>query len=150
MYDSAMSHLINPTQHMGSETLDYVFHVWKVKLYKLILPQKLSGHWSRMTHVWVTKLTIIVLDNSDSLSEPVFEYCWLDPWEQTSVKFISKSVHFHSRKIVLKMSSCLGLNISNISKLMPKMVDDILRSITIHRMCTRVCIFCQICQYCAW
>ena len=50
-------------------------------------------HWGRVTHMCVNKLTIIGSDNGLSpgrrqkpLSEPMLEYCWLDPWEQTSVK----------------------------------------------------------------
>ena len=34
------------------------------------------------------------------LSEPMLEYCQLDPWEQTSVKFYSNLKHFHSRKCI--------------------------------------------------
>ena len=58
------------------------------------------------------------------LSEPMLEYCSLDPYEQSSVKFKSELKHFHTRKC-LKMSSvkwrpfCLGLNVLkllNISK----------------------------------
>ena len=36
------------------------------------------------------------------LSEPMLEYCWLDPWEQTSVKSLSKFIHFHLRKCIWK------------------------------------------------
>ena len=32
--------------------------------------------------------------DTKSLSEPMPEYCWLDPWEQTSVKSLSKFVCF--------------------------------------------------------
>ena len=39
------------------------------------------------------------------LSEPMMEYCQLDPWEQTSVEFQSKFIHFHSRKFIWE--SCL-------------------------------------------
>ena len=34
------------------------------------------------------------------LSEPMLEYYQLDPWEQTLMKFQSKSIHFHSRKSI--------------------------------------------------
>ena len=54
-----------------------------------------------MTHICVSKLTIIGSDNGLSpLSEPMLGYCWLDPREQTSVKSQSKFIHFHSRKCV--------------------------------------------------
>ena len=50
-------------------------------------------HWGRVTHIFVSKLTIICPDNGLSpgddakpLPEPMLEYCWLDPWEQTSMK----------------------------------------------------------------
>ena len=36
------------------------------------------------------------------LFEPVLESCWLDPWEQTSMKSQSKFRHFHSRKSIQK------------------------------------------------
>ena len=32
------------------------------------------------------------------LSEPMPKYCWLDPWEQTSVKFKLKFIDFPARK----------------------------------------------------
>ena len=45
------------------------------------------------------------------LSEPMLEYCQLDPWEQTSMKYQSKFIHFHSRKciwnVVWKMAAIL-------------------------------------------
>ena len=50
-------------------------------------------HWGRLTHICVGKLAIsgsimtCRLDGTKPLSEPVLEYCKLDPWEQTSVKF---------------------------------------------------------------
>ena len=39
------------------------------------------------------------------LLEPVLEYCWLDPWEQTSVKFSSNFIYFHSNKMHSKKAS---------------------------------------------
>ena len=36
------------------------------------------------------------------LSEPMLDYCSLDPKEQTSVKFQSKSLHFHLKKCAWK------------------------------------------------
>ena len=36
------------------------------------------------------------------LSQPMLEYCWLDLWEQTSVKSYSKLIHLHSRKCIWK------------------------------------------------
>ena len=50
-------------------------------------------HWGRVTHICISKLIILVqimaccLDDTKSLSEPMLEYCWLDPQEQTSMKF---------------------------------------------------------------
>ena len=38
------------------------------------------------------------LDGVKPLSEPMLDYCQLDPSEQTSMKFQSKFKHFHSRK----------------------------------------------------
>ena len=59
-----------------------------------------------MTHVRVSRLTIIGSDYSlsprrrQAIIWTMLEYCQLDPWEQTSVKFQSKFQHFHSRKCV--------------------------------------------------
>ena len=36
------------------------------------------------------------------LSEPLLEYCLLDPWEQTSVKFESKYKFTHFLKFIWK------------------------------------------------
>ena len=36
------------------------------------------------------------------LSQPMLEYCQLDPWEQTSMKFQSQFIHFYSRKCIWK------------------------------------------------
>ena len=55
------------------------------------------------------------LDGAKPLSESMLEYCWLDPWEQTAVKFQSEFTHFIQEKalenVVCEMaSSCLGPN----------------------------------------
>ena len=49
-------------------------------------------HWGRVTHICVSKVTIIVseacrLVGAKPLSEPRLKYCQLDHWEPTSVKF---------------------------------------------------------------
>ena len=36
------------------------------------------------------------------LSEPLLEYCWLDPLEQTLTKCQSEFIYFHSRKSISK------------------------------------------------
>ena len=46
------------------------------------------------------------------LSEPMLEYCYLDPWEQTSVKFWSEFKHFHSRKCIWKCRLRNGVHLS--------------------------------------
>ena len=80
-------------------------------------------HWGRVTHMRVSKLTIIGSDNG--LSDPKLEYCWFEPWEQTSVKSLSKFMYFHSRKCICKMlsgkwrPSCFGLNVLNALSDMP-------------------------------
>ena len=54
------------------------------------------------------------------LSEPLLEYCWLDPQEQSSVKFQLKITHFHSRKCIWKCCLekwwpfCTGLKVLNL------------------------------------
>ena len=42
------------------------------------------------------------LDGTKLLSEPMMEFSLLDPWEQTLVKSLSTSIHFHSRKCIWK------------------------------------------------
>ena len=57
------------------------------------------------------------LDGAKLLSEPMLEYCQLDPWEQTSVNFFIAIATFSFNKMYLKMSSgkwrpfCLALNV---------------------------------------
>ena len=56
------------------------------------------------TYICFGNLTIIGSDNGLSLdrrqaiTEPILEYCRLDPYEQIAVKFLSKFIHFHSWK----------------------------------------------------
>ena len=42
------------------------------------------------------------LFGANPLSEPMLEYCYFDPQEQTSVKYSSKYKTFHSQKCILK------------------------------------------------
>ena len=42
------------------------------------------------------------LDSAKPLSEPMLEYCWLEPSKQTSVKSLAKFIHFHLRILVWK------------------------------------------------
>ena len=48
-------------------------------------------------------------------SEPMMEYCYLDNWEQTSVKSQSKFIEFKKMHLILSSGkwqpSCLGLNL---------------------------------------
>ena len=61
-------------------------------------------HWGRVTHICVSKLTIIGSDNG--LLPGHLKQCWnavnLDPWKQTSVKSQSQFKHFHSTKCIWK------------------------------------------------
>ena len=65
-------------------------------------------HWGRVKHLCVDNENIIGSDNDLSpgrrkrLSEPLLTLCQLNPWERISVKFCSKSIHFHSRKCISK------------------------------------------------
>ena len=45
-------------------------------------------HWGRVTPICVGKLTIIGSDNglSPGRRQPMLEYCYLDPKEETSMK----------------------------------------------------------------
>ena len=42
------------------------------------------------------------LFGAKSFSEPMLEYCRLDPLEQISVKYLLKYIHFHSNKYIWK------------------------------------------------
>ena len=63
-------------------------------------------HWGRVTlyaSINIPSLVQIMtcrLARAKSLSELMLEYCRLGPWEQTSVKFYSKFMHFLSRKCI--------------------------------------------------
>ena len=54
-------------------------------------------------------------DGAKPLSKPMLKYCWLDPWEQTSVKSQSKFRHFHSRKCIGKCRLKNGGHVSSSS-----------------------------------
>ena len=60
------------------------------------------------------------LTSAKPLSETMLEYCLLDIYEQTSVKFWSQFIHFHSGKCIWKCRLkwrpfCVGLNVLNAS-----------------------------------
>ena len=60
------------------------------------------------------------LDGAKPLSEPLLEYCWLDPWEQTSWNFTRNWIIFIQENafenVVCEMGSiCLGLNVLRLS-----------------------------------
>ena len=91
-------------------------------------------HWGRVTHICFRKLTIIGSDNGLSPGRrPAIiwtntEYCQLDPWEQTSVKFSVKFIYFHwenaFENVVHKWRPfCFGLNVlSNMGLMMMMMM----------------------------
>ena len=80
-----------------------------------------------MKHICVNKLTSLVqimacrLDGAKPLSEPMLEYCWLGPWEQTSPpsEILIEIRPFSFKRMHWKMSSekwcpfCLRLNVLN-------------------------------------
>ena len=53
------------------------------------------------------------LFSAKPLPEPVMTYCQLDPWEQSSVKFLLKLRHFHWQNCIWKcwLPSCHSLNV---------------------------------------
>ena len=69
---------------------------------------KYLTHWGRGTHICVSKLTITGSGNglSPGRRQAIIwtndRNCWLDPWEQTSVKSESKFIRFHSGKCIWK------------------------------------------------
>ena len=56
-------------------------------------------HWIRSALVQIMACRLF---GAKPLSEPVLGYCWLDPSEQTSVKFLSKCKTFNTRKCIWK------------------------------------------------
>ena len=56
-------------------------------------------HWTGSALVQIMACRLI---GAKPLSEPMLEYCYLDPYEQTSVKFESKYKTFHSWKCIWK------------------------------------------------
>ena len=73
------------------------------------------------------------LDGAKPLSEPLLEYCWLDPWEQTSVKFQSQFKHFHSRKCIWKCCLRNGVHLSR-----PQYVKDRNWQSRVERCCVAI------------
>ena len=70
------------------------------------------------THWWLVRNGSgngLVPSGNQPLPQPMMIYCWLDPWEQTSVKFESKYKHPHSRKYIWKFaewqSFCSEVNV---------------------------------------
>ena len=65
-------------------------------------------HWGRVTHICVDKIIIIGSDNGlspgrlQAIIRTNADTLLTGPWEQTSVKFQSKFIPFHSRKHTLK------------------------------------------------
>ena len=48
------------------------------------------------------------LAGAKPLSEPMLEYCWLNPWQRISVKSQSKFIYFHSRRCIWKCRQEIG------------------------------------------
>ena len=80
------------------------------------LARKGLTHWGRVTHICMGNLTAIGLDNGlspgprQAIIEPMLEYCWLDPYDQISVKsqlyiFIQENA---SKYVVWKMTAILS------------------------------------------
>ena len=75
--------------------------IWNFDVFFDVCLNKLLTHWGRVTHICVSKITIIGsvkacrLDGAKPLSEPMLEFCELDPWVQTAVKFESRKKSFH-------------------------------------------------------
>ena len=65
-------------------------------------------HWGRVTHICVSEIIIIGSDNglSPGRRQAIIwtnaRILLIGPWEIISMKFHSKSIHFHSRKCICK------------------------------------------------
>ena len=80
------------------------------------------GHRVILRRPTLVQIMACRLVDTMPLSEPMLEYCQLDPWEQISVKFYQKLKHFHSRTCIWKYRLrklrlfclwpfCLGFNV---------------------------------------
>ena len=69
---------------------------WRVYIYIYIYIYA-SVNWSSLVQIMACRLV-----GAKPLSEPILEYCWLDPLEQNSVKSRSQFKRFDSRKRVWK------------------------------------------------
>ena len=108
-----------------TSAIDHQKLVWKLFIKKLHLnlpaANKLT-HWGWVIHICISNLTIIGSDNGLSLartkplSEPMLEYSWLDPWEQIQLKSYSKFIHFHSKKMHLKIDGLMQERRNSIAK----------------------------------
>ena len=75
-----------------------------------------DAYMHQQTRSSLLQIMACCLYSTEPLSEPMLDYCWLDPWEQVSGKMKSKFKRFHWRKqfkdVVCKMAAfCLGLNV---------------------------------------
>ena len=71
---------------------DFKLWFFRTEIFEMILQETLT-HWGRVTHIWVSNLVVIVSDNGlspgwrQAIIWTMLEYCQLDPWEPTSLKF---------------------------------------------------------------
>ena len=75
-----------PNRNTSLATLCQLFIVWKLILQS---PKLIEAEW-RIYVSWnlpsLVQMMACCLAGAKPLSEPMMEYCWLGPWEQTSVK----------------------------------------------------------------
>ena len=91
----------------------------------LSLSQNLTVHiWGQVMHILVTKIRPLVVQimfchlfwlSAEPLSKPMLAYCWLDPWEQTWLKFDTKYNDLHTRKLIRKCCLLNGSYLISIS-----------------------------------
>ena len=75
----------------------------------VIIRHWISTHWGWVVHNMCQQMRSSLLQimacrllGAMPFSEPMLNYCQLNPWQQTSVKFESKYHNFHSSKLLSK------------------------------------------------
>ena len=61
-----------------------------------------DAYMRQKTNPSLVQIMACRLVGAKPLSAPILEYCWLDPWQHTSVKSPSICIHFHKRKYISK------------------------------------------------
>ena len=95
-----------------------MFHIHLKWFAKRPLSWLIEAEWRIYASVQITTLVQIMacrLIGAKPLSEPMLDYCQLDPCEHISVKILSKCNNFHWRKCTLKCRLGNGVHLVSAS-----------------------------------